>query len=77
MTERPVSQIFQDILETIAYLEGFTHGVSFEAFEANPEKLFAVVKAIEIIGEAGKKIPKNDLSAFNDRLNSLFLDRML
>jgi uncharacterized protein with HEPN domain len=55
MTERPVSQIFQDILETIAYLEGFTNGVSFEAFEANPEKLFAVVKAIEIIGEAVKK----------------------
>jgi hypothetical protein len=28
MTERPVSQIFQDILETIAYLEGFTDWVS-------------------------------------------------
>jgi hypothetical protein len=28
MTERPVSQIFQDILETIAYLEGFTNEVS-------------------------------------------------
>jgi uncharacterized protein with HEPN domain len=48
MTERPVSQVFQDILETINYLEGFTNGVSFEAFEANPEKLFAVVKAIEV-----------------------------
>jgi uncharacterized protein with HEPN domain len=57
MTERPVSQIFQDILETIAYLESFTNGISFEAFESNPEKLFAVVKAIEIIGEAVKKIP--------------------
>jgi hypothetical protein len=28
MTERPVSQVFQDILETIAYLKGFTSGVS-------------------------------------------------
>jgi uncharacterized protein with HEPN domain len=57
MTERPVSQVFQDILETITYLEIFTDGVDFEEFEDNPEKLFAVVKAIEIIGEAIKKVP--------------------
>jgi uncharacterized protein with HEPN domain len=57
MTERPAFRISQDILETIAYLEGFTNGVSLEAFEANPEKLFAVVKALEIIGEAVKKNP--------------------
>ena len=57
MTERPLSEVLQDILETIDYLESFTDGVTLEAFEANPEKLFAVVKAIEIIGEAVKKIP--------------------
>jgi uncharacterized protein with HEPN domain len=64
MTERPISQVFQDILETITYLEAFTNGVSFEAFEANPEKLFAVVKAIEIIGEAVKKIPDETRSQY-------------
>jgi uncharacterized protein with HEPN domain len=57
MTERPLSQVLQDILETIAYLDTFTDGVSLEEFEANPEKLFAVVKALEIVGEAVKKIP--------------------
>lgn len=57
MTERPLSQVLQDILETIAYLEAFTNGVTLEEFEANPEKLFAVVKALEITGEAVKKIP--------------------
>jgi uncharacterized protein with HEPN domain len=65
MTERPISQVFQDILETIMYLETFTNGVSFEAFEANPEKLFAVVKAIEIIGEAVKKIPDETRSQYS------------
>ena len=65
MTERPISQVFQDILETITYLETFTNGVSFEAFEANPEKLFAVVKAIEIIGEAVKKIPDETRSQYS------------
>ena len=57
MTERPLSQVLQDILETITYLETFTGGVSLEEFEANPEKLFAVIKALEITGEAVKKIP--------------------
>jgi uncharacterized protein with HEPN domain len=65
MTERPISQVFQDILETITYLETFTKGVSFEAFEANPEKLFAVVKAIEIIGEAVKRIPDETRSQYS------------
>ena len=57
MTERPLSQVLQDILETIAFLESFTDGVALDEFEANPEKLFAVVKALEITGEAVKKIP--------------------
>jgi uncharacterized protein with HEPN domain len=65
MTERPISQVFQDILETITYLETFTDGVSFKAFETNPEKLFAVVKAIEIIGEAVKKIPDETRSQYS------------
>ncbi len=57
MTERSLAQVLQDILETIAYLEAFTNGVTWEEFEANSEKLFAVVKALEITGEAVKKIP--------------------
>jgi uncharacterized protein with HEPN domain len=66
MTERPIYQVFQDILETITYLETFTDGVSFEAFESNQEKLFAVVKAIEIIGEAVKKIPDETRSQYSE-----------
>jgi uncharacterized protein with HEPN domain len=32
-------------------------GIDFEAFQANDEKVFAVTRALEIIGEASKKIP--------------------
>jgi hypothetical protein len=32
-------------------------GVDFESFQANDEKVFAVIRALEIIDEAGKKIP--------------------
>lgn len=57
MTERSLSQVLQDILETIAYLEAFMNEVTLEEFAANSEKLFAVVKALEITREAVKKIP--------------------
>lgn len=57
MTGRSLSEFLQDILDTIAEIEGFTAGVEFEAFQANREKILAVVKLIEILGEAVKKIP--------------------
>jgi len=31
--------------------------VEFEAFAANDEKVFAVIQALEIIGEAAKQLP--------------------
>ena len=57
MTERSLSEFLQDILDTIADIETFTTNVEFEAFQANREKVLAVVKSIEILGEAVKKIP--------------------
>ena len=59
MTERPLSEVLQDILDAIADLEMFTAEVDFEAFRHNREKVLAVVKAIEILGEAVKKIPED------------------
>lgn len=57
MTNRPLSEFLQDILESIADIEAFTAGIDFEGFQANREKILAVVKSIEILGEAVKKIP--------------------
>lgn len=57
MTERSLSEFLQDILDTIADIETFTANVEFEAFQGNREKVLAVVKSIEILGEAVKKIP--------------------
>lgn len=57
MTERQLSEVLQDILESIADIELFTAGVDFEAFQQNREKVLAVVKSIEILGEAVKQIP--------------------
>jgi uncharacterized protein with HEPN domain len=57
MTERELDDFLQDILEAIGAIERFIAGVSFEEFAQNEEKIFAVEKAIEIIGEAVKNIP--------------------
>jgi uncharacterized protein with HEPN domain len=37
----------------------FVKDVDFEAFSKNEEKVFAVIRAFEIIGEAAKNIPKS------------------
>ena len=45
----------RDILDATQKAERFIAGVEFEAFQANDEKVFAVIRALEIIGEATKK----------------------
>lgn len=66
MTGRSLSEFLQDILDTISEIEGFTAGVEFEAFQANREKILAVVKLIKILGEAVKKIPDEVRNRYPD-----------
>jgi uncharacterized protein with HEPN domain len=44
----------------------FVDGVIYEAFESNREKTLAVVKLLEIIGEAVKKIPHERHELYSD-----------
>lgn len=64
MSDRPLSEFLQDILEAIADIEVFIADVDFKSFQRNREKILAVVKSIEIIGEAVKKIPKEIRSQY-------------
>jgi uncharacterized protein with HEPN domain len=57
MTKRELDDFLQDILEAIGAVERFLAGVNFEEFAQNEEKIFAVEKAMEIIGEAVKNLP--------------------
>ena len=57
--KRNYTEFLQDILDAIAEIELFMTGVSFHTFESNREKILAVVKLLEIIGEAVKKIPSD------------------
>jgi uncharacterized protein with HEPN domain len=46
----------KDILDAITAIEGFVKNVSERGFYRNKEKQFAVLRALEIIGEAAKQL---------------------
>lgn len=66
MTQRQLAEFLQDILDTITDIEIFTENVEFEAFQANREKVLAIVKSIEILGEAVKKVPDDIRNQYPD-----------
>jgi uncharacterized protein with HEPN domain len=66
VTKRQIQDYLQDILDAVAAIEKFTTGIEFEAFSQNLEKVFAVSRAIEIIGEAVKRIPDSVRNQYPD-----------
>ncbi|MEM9770874.1 MAG: DUF86 domain-containing protein [Cyanobacteria bacterium P01_D01_bin.73] len=57
MSHRQLEDYLQDVLDAIAAIESFTTGLDLDAFSRNQEKIFAVSRGFEIIGEAVKRIP--------------------
>jgi len=58
MSKRKPVVYLQDILESIKYIQRFLDGVSEEEFYKNVEKQDAVLRRLEIIGEAVKHLPE-------------------
>lgn len=56
-SDRTVSDYLRDMLAYAEKAEGFVAGVDFESFKDNEEKTLAVVRALEVIGEAARNIP--------------------
>lgn len=55
--ERVYLDYLRDVLDAIRRAVEFTRGMTREAFLEDAKTVFAVVRALEIIGEAAKKIP--------------------
>ena len=64
--KRSYTEFLQDILHAITEIGLFVNGASYEAFESNREKTLAVVKLLEVIGEAVKKIPNERHELYPD-----------
>jgi len=58
MKKREYGDYIQDILDSINDIGKFTQEMDFDDFTKDKKTIYAVVRAIEIIGEATKNIPK-------------------
>lgn len=55
--KREYNLFLTDILENIEIIFSFTKGLSFENFKKDEKTIYAVTRALEIIGEATAQIP--------------------
>jgi len=64
--KRKSSLYIKDILEAIERIDEFTQGMSFEDFIQDDKTSSAVVRKLEIIGEAVKQLPKEVRDRFEE-----------
>ncbi len=53
---REIGDFIQDILDATNDIERFIKGLDFESFSKDRKTVYAVIRAIEIMGEAAKNI---------------------
>ena len=56
-TGRLVLDYLEDIVNQLEKVRGFVGTMDFEAFAQDEKTCYAVVRALEIVGEAAKRIP--------------------
>jgi len=61
---REYSDYVMDISDAINKIEDFMHGMTLDQFIADTKTAYAVIRALEIIGEAAKKIPEEIKTQF-------------
>ena len=59
MIKRVYTDYVQDMLDSINDIENFIEGMNFDDFKNDRKTINAVIRSIEVIGEASKKIPKS------------------
>jgi len=57
--EQLIQDYLIDILESIKDITDFTDGMTFDQFSVDRKTVKAVIRCLEIIGEAANKIPNN------------------
>jgi len=67
MKERDFTDYIKDILISMQDVEEFTSGMTFEDFLQDKKTIKAVIRSLEVLGEAAKKIP-DDIKARYPRI---------
>ncbi len=56
---RDYRDYLQDLLDSIDESAAFTQGLTFETFSTDKKTVNAVVRSLEVLGEAAKRIPES------------------
>ncbi len=54
---RDISLYIKDMLQNMRDAEEFIQGLSYDQFQSDKKTLNAVMRSVEVIGEAAKKVP--------------------
>lgn len=57
--ERIIIDYLNDILDSIVNIKNFLKEIDYPTFQKDIKTQYAVIRALEIIGKASKKIPKD------------------
>ena len=57
MRKRDYRDYLEDMLTSIMDIESFTEGMTFDSFKGDKKTVYAVIRCIEVMGEAAMKIP--------------------
>ena len=63
---REYQDCLRDIQDALEKIMKFTADLNFDGFARDEKTTFAVIRALEIIGEAARKIPKSVRSSYPD-----------
>jgi uncharacterized protein with HEPN domain len=55
--KREITDFVEDVVNAMNKAEKFVEGMSYEEFAQDEKTVFAVIRAVEVIGEAVKNIP--------------------
>ena len=58
MPSKNAAQRLRDILHNIALVEEFTVGLAYTSFASDAKTVYAVVRALEIVSEATRRLPE-------------------
>ncbi len=64
--KRTYKDYILDILTSIDEIEEFTEGMDFEEFAVDKKTINAVIRSLEVMGEAVKKIPREIREKYPD-----------
>jgi len=64
--KRSAAEYLSDMRDAIHAAREFSQGITFEVFRNNREKQFAIIHALEIIGEAAKQVPASVRAEYPD-----------